>query len=93
MPGHIVPGQNVSLDILYQDKFIPGHYVPGQNVYMDSRGVQNVKKMDSELAEWFFPLDRMSGDTTKNFSSLAKLECPSQATQKYKYHKIEFFCS
>ena len=47
-----------------------------------NRGVQNSKKLDCRLAMWFFPLDRLSGVTKKNFSLLACLEQPPQADLK-----------
>ena len=55
------------------------------------RGVQNSKKLDSELALWVFPLDNMSGVTTKNFSLLAYLEDPALAKFKIQrnFEKIQ----
>ena len=46
----------------------------GVAVGLEGRGGRKNKKLDTELAHWFFPLYWVSGFTRKNFSSLAYLE-------------------
>ena len=47
------------------------------------RGVQKTKKLDFNRAEWFFPLHRMPGVTTKNFRPLDQLEDPALSMPNY----------
>ena len=48
-----------------------------------SRGVQKTKKLDFNWVEWFFPLHRMPGVTTKNFRPLNQLEDPALPMLNY----------
>ena len=48
-----------------------------------SRGAQKTKKLDFNRVEWFFPLHRMPGVTTKNFRPLDQLEDPALSMPNY----------
>ena len=50
---------------------------------MGVRGVQKTKKLDFNRVEWFFPLHRMPGVTTKNFRPLDQLEDPALSMPNY----------
>ena len=50
---------------------------------LESRGVQKTKKLDFNWVEWFFPLHRMPGVTTKNFRPLDQLEDPALSMPNY----------
>ena len=53
------------------------------NIVLCSRGVQKIKKLDFNRVEWFFPLHRMPGVTTKNFRPLDQLEDPALSMPNY----------